>query len=85
MQVFKKSLFLSVNIFAMLLLIDFIFTLFSINESGVFKSVLGIVFDMKYTETEISTGFGVEPKMFIYFLLCFLIVLGINLIVSKKK
>ena len=59
-------------------MIDYITTLFSLNETSKVVSKLGIIFNHVETSNEISTSFGVDIKM----LVTYCAVIGIALIIE---
>ena len=73
-----KALFKGTNLFFILLMIDYITTLFSLNETSKVVSKLGIIFNHVQTSNEISTSFGVDIKM----LVTYCAVIGIALIIE---
>lgn len=73
-----KALFKGTNLFFILLMIDYITTLFSLNETSKVVSKLGIIFNYVQTSNEISTSFGVDIKM----LIAYCAVIGIALIIE---
>lgn len=73
-----KALFKGTNLFFILLMIDYITTLFSLNETSKVVSKLGIIFNHVETSNEISTSFGVDIKM----LVTYCAVIGIALIIE---
>ena len=73
-----KALLKGTNLFFILLMIDYITTLFSLNETSKVVSKLGIIFNHVETSNEISTSFGVDIKM----LVTYCAVIGIALIIE---
>ncbi|CAM3615203.1 hypothetical protein ERUR111494_03220 [Erysipelothrix urinaevulpis] len=74
-----KSIYLGTNLFLALLLIDYVFTLFSLSETGVVTSTMGIVFDHIETPTYISTSFSVAPRIILFYFA----ILGLTAMVNK--
>lgn len=79
-----KALFKGTNVFLILLMIDYITTLFSLNETSMVISKLGIVFNHIQTETQITTSFGVNSKLIISYFIVILIAFILELF-SKKE
>ena len=80
--IYKKTLFTGTNLFLILLLIDYITTLFSLNETAVKSSFFGIIFDHVMTDTELYTTFSLDPKIFAFYIIILVISYCINL---KRK
>ncbi len=73
-QKIYKSLMKGTNLFLILLLIDYITTLFSLNETKRVVSRLGIIFDHVETDTYITTKFSIDIKLLIYYAIVLLLV-----------
>lgn len=57
-----------INIFIIALFIDFLFTLFKLNESGFYTSRMGIEVNHIINEEIVSTTFTLNNKIYIYFI-----------------
>lgn len=79
-----KALMKGTNLFLVLLLIDYITTLFSLNETKRVVSRLGIIFDHVETETYITTKFSIDLKLLIYYTIVVLLVFIIELRKNDK-
>ena len=79
-----KSIFKGTNFFFVLLLIDYITTLFSLNETKIVVSKLGIIFNHVETDTHIITQFGVDIKMPIIYIAVLVITFLLELWFNKK-
>ncbi len=55
-------------IYLLLFLLDYITTLFSIDESGVYMSKLGLKINMKMNEKELFTTFSLTPQVLITYI-----------------
>ena len=79
-----KALFKDTNIFLLLLLIDYTVTLFSLNDTAIVISRLGIIFDHKVTENLIYTNFSVDIKMLFYYIVVLIISFAIEIFYGNK-
>ena len=80
-----KALFKGTNLFLVLLMIDYITTLFSLNETAKVVSKLGIIFNHIETETYITTKFGIDFKLVISYLLVILVVFIMEMFGDRKN
>lgn len=84
-QKIYKALFKGTNLFLVLLMIDYITTLFSLKETTKVVSKLGIIFNHIETETYITTEFGIDFKLVISYLLVILIAFILEIFNNKKN
>lgn len=82
---FSKQIVFATVSYLVLLLLDFVLTLYSINESGLYTSVLGLKIDMVMTESELLTTFSLSIKMLLYYILWFAFIVLLCTIVGKCR
>lgn len=79
-----RALFKGTNLFLILLMIDYITTLFSLTKTSRVVSKLGIIFNHVETETQITTEFGLDFKIIISYLIVIAIALILELFIKKN-
>lgn len=79
-----KTLFKGTNFFFLILLIDYITTLFSLKRTSTVVSKLGIIFKHVETESYISTGFGIDVKFFKSYCIVIVIAFILEILHNKK-
>lgn len=80
-----KALFKGTNLFLILLMIDYITTLFSLNETATVVSKLGIVFKHIETDAHISTSFSIDIKLIISYCIVILIAFIFEILHNRKN
>ncbi|WP_101841962.1 hypothetical protein [Halobacillus sp. Marseille-P3879] len=78
-----KFIFIGTVVYLVLFLIDYLVTLFSIDESGEYKSTLGLNIDMTMNEEELFTNFSLTPQVLITFVSWLLIVCLVYLVAKR--
>ncbi|WP_243292780.1 hypothetical protein [Bacillus sp. FJAT-47783] len=61
----SKFIFLGTVLYLFLFLFDYFITLFSIDETGVYMSKLGLKIDMIMNEEELFTTFSLTPQILV--------------------
>jgi len=82
---FSKQIVFATVSYLVLLLLDFVVTLYSINESGLYTSVFGLKIDMVMTEAELMTTFSLSITMLLYYILWVAFIVLLCTIVSKCR
>lgn len=83
----KLSRFIVVGtvIYAVVFLIDFLTTLFAIDESGVYHSKLGLKLTMEKSPEELFTTFTLTPRILVTYIVWILIVCLFYVIIQQIK
>ncbi|MFG6146846.1 hypothetical protein [Halobacillus sp. B23F22_1] len=80
-----KFIFIGTVVYLVLFLIDYLVTLFSINESGEYMSTLGLSIDMTMTEEELFTNFSLTPQVLVTFVSWLMIVCLVFLVAKRIR
>ncbi|MCP3027074.1 hypothetical protein [Halobacillus sp. A5] len=78
-----KFIFIGTVVYLVLFLIDYLVTLFSIDESGEYMSTLGLSIDMTMNEQELFTNFSLTPQVLVTFVSWLLIVCLVYLVAKR--
>ncbi|GGF18061.1 hypothetical protein GCM10010954_16060 [Halobacillus andaensis] len=78
-----KFIFIGTVVYLVLFLIDYLVTLFSIDESGEYMSTLGLSIDMTMNEEELFTNFSLTPQVLITFV-SWLLIICLVFLVAKR-
>lgn len=81
-----NSFILSGNLFCFLLLLDFIYTLYTkvvIDQPGTYTSIMGLTMTQEVTEDYFATAFGVEPRIIFSYIIVLLA--AVIFILLKKR
>ncbi|PRR89277.1 hypothetical protein C6W20_15385 [Bacillus sp. NMCN6] len=80
-----RWIFLGTILYLVAFLIDYITTLFSIDQSGVYMSKLGLKIDMIMNEEELYTNFSFTSQILIIYIIYILFIIALFAIVKFKK
>ncbi|MCP3031580.1 hypothetical protein LF817_09480 [Halobacillus sp. A1] len=72
-------------IYLTLFLIDYLTALYSIGESGMYHSLLGLRIDLRMNEEELFTTFSLTPKVLFTYILWMVLVWLVFMIVKKRN
>ncbi|CDQ20594.1 hypothetical protein SAMN05192559_105137 [Halobacillus karajensis] len=78
-----KWIFIGTVIYLAAFLIDYFVTLFSIDESGIYRSKLGLQIDMTMNEEELFTTFSLTTQV-LFTYLAWLVILCISVLILRK-
>ncbi|NRG48111.1 hypothetical protein HRF87_25815 [Bacillus sp. CRN 9] len=81
----SKFIFIGSMIYLTLFLIDFLITLFSIDETGVYRSKLGLGIDMTINDVEMFTTFSLTPQILVTYISWLFIICTVFFIIKKVK
>ena len=88
MSKITKAFSTAILIYVPLLLLDYLYTLFSLTETGFYTSKLGIEFDHVMNEEMIATTFSINSILFKYYIILviiiYLVILIRTLIINKS-
>ncbi len=81
----SRWIFLGAILYLVAFLIDFITTLFSIDQSGVYMSKLGLKIDMTMNKEELYTNFSFTSQFLIIYMIYILFIIALFAIIKSKK
>lgn len=81
----SRWIFLGTILYLVAFLIDFITTLFSIDQSGVYMSKLGLKIDMTMNKEELYTNFSFTSQFLIIYMIYILFIIALFAIIKSKK
>lgn len=71
-------------VFLILTVLDLIFELFQINQSGKVVTLFGVVIESVFTSEKLEMIFSLNSRMFFAYLMTILIFLGVGFMFGKK-
>ncbi len=80
-----RNLYLGLNLYFFLLLVEFITTLFSTTGTGTYVGFTGLVLYHTETDRYMVTAFGMEPFTIVVFLMCVLVTFLFKIYIKNEN